>query len=75
MTPQNSPRPKRVSLTPAEFAQITGMKVKAVRVAIQNGEIAVTRLGNRLYIPVTEVSRLFGEEALGLIDALIADAA
>lgn len=77
MTPHyESPKPvKRVSLTPAEFAQITGMKVKAVRVAIHNDEIAVTRLGNRLYIPVTEVKRLFGEEALGLIANLVVDAA
>jgi len=77
MTPQNdSPkRVKRVSLTPAEFAQITGMKVKAVRVAIHNEQIAATPIGNRLYIPVTEVKRLFGEEALGLIANLVVDAA
>jgi hypothetical protein len=77
MTPHyESPnRVKRVSLTPAEFAQVTGMKVKAVRVAIHNDEIKVTRLGNRLYIPVTEVKRLFGAEALELIAPLAVDAA
>ena len=77
MTPQyESPkRMARVSLTPAEFAQVTGMKVKAVRVAIHNNEIKVTRLGNRLYIPVTEVKRLFGAEALELIAALVVEAA
>jgi hypothetical protein len=44
-------------------------------VAIHNDEIKVTRLGNRLYIPVTEVKRLFGAEALELIAALVVDAA
>jgi excisionase family DNA binding protein len=70
MTPHyESPnRVKRVSLTPAEFAQVTGMKVKAVRVAIHNNEINVTRLGNRLHIPITEVARLFGEAALARLD-------
>lgn len=77
MTSQNeSPkRVKRVTLTPAEFAQVTGMTVKAVRVAIHNGQVAATPIGNRLYIPITEIRRKFGEDAFNALDfdALLAD--
>lgn len=71
MTPETSPEraaatevnvldlSKRVSVTVAEFAEITGMKVKTVRRSITAGEISVTRIGHLLYIPVSEVRRLF----------------
>lgn len=50
---------KRVSVTVAEFAEITGMKVKTVRRAITDGELSVTRIGRLLYIPTSEIRRLF----------------
>lgn len=71
MTPETSPKraaanevneldlSKRVSVTVAEFAEITGMKVKTVRRSITAGEINVTRIGHLLYIPVSEIRRLF----------------
>lgn len=71
MTPETSPEraaanevneldlSKRVSVTVAEFAEITGMKVKTVRRNIAAEEITVTRIGHLLYIPVSEVRRLF----------------
>lgn len=78
MTPQDeSPvkRVKRAALSPALFAQATGMTVKAVRAAIQNKEIQATRIGHLLHIPVTEIKRKFGEEAFNALDldALLAD--
>lgn len=79
MTPHNeSPakRVKRAALSPALFAQATGMTVKAVRNAIKTEEIRATRIGHLLHIPVTEIKRKFGEEAFNALDldALLADA-
>lgn len=62
MTPDNT-SPERVAYTPAEFAEATGAKIKAVRRHIANGEIKATKLGNRFYIPATEITRLFGDAA------------
>lgn len=61
MTPDTT-SPERVAYTPAEFAEATGAKVKAVRQHIANGEIKAVKLGNRYYIPISEVSRLFGDK-------------
>ena len=55
--------PERVSLTPAEFANVTGAKIKAVRRHIASGELKAVRLGNLLYIPISEINRLFGDAA------------
>lgn len=62
MTPDTT-SPERVAYTPAEFAEIIGTNVKAVRQYIANGELKAVRLGTRLYIPVSERDRLFGDAA------------
>lgn len=62
MTPDTN-SPERVAYTPAEFAEAIGTNVKAVRQYISNGELKATRLGNRLYIPISERDRLFGGKA------------
>jgi predicted site-specific integrase-resolvase len=62
MTPDTT-SPERVAYTPAEFAEAIGTNVKAVRQYINTGQLKAVRLGNRLYIPVSEKDRLFGEAA------------
>lgn len=79
MTPQSeSPikRVKRAALSPALFAQATGMTVKAVRNAIKSGEIVAIRIGHLLHIPITEIERKFGQAAFNALDldALLAEA-
>lgn len=62
MTPDTT-SPERVAYTPAEFAEIIGTTVKAVRHYITIGQLKAVRLSNRLYIPVSEKERLFGDAA------------
>jgi excisionase family DNA binding protein len=54
--------PERVAYTPAEFAEAIGARVKTVRQHIANGEIRAEKLGNRFYIPASEVARIFGDK-------------
>jgi excisionase family DNA binding protein len=61
MTPDTN-SPERVAYTPAEFAEAIGARIKTVRKHIANGEIRAERIGNRLYIPASEVRRLFGDK-------------
>lgn len=61
MTPDTN-SPERVAYTPAEFAEAIGARIKTVRKHIANGEIRAEKLGNRFYIPASEVTRLFGDK-------------
>lgn len=61
MTPDTT-SPERVAYTPAEFADLIGARIKTVRKHIANGEIRAEKLGNRFYIPASEVTRLFGDK-------------
>lgn len=60
MTPDTN-SPERVAYTPAEFAELIGARIKTVRKHIANGELRAEKLGNRFYIPASEVARLFGD--------------
>ena len=55
--------PPRVSYTPAEFAQITGMKPDHVRRSIRSGDIKATKVGGIYFISAREIERLFGTAA------------
>ena len=55
--------PRRVAYTPAEFAQITGLKADQVRRQIRLGEIKAVKVGGLYCISRTEVERLFGVSA------------
>lgn len=61
MTPDTN-SPQRVAYTPAEFAELIGARIKTVRAHINNGEIRAEKIGQRLYIPASELDRLFGDK-------------
>ena len=59
MTPQTNLLKTRVALTPAEFAEVTGLKTEAVYRAIRDGKVKAEQFGRLYVIPVAEVHRLF----------------
>lgn len=54
----------RLALTVQEVARVTGTSVSAVRRAVDRNEIATTRLGHRILVPVEEVRRLLSPVAV-----------
>ena len=60
ITPRLDVDPRYVPGPPKRFAQAIGARIKTVRRHIANGEIRAEKLGNRYYIPASEVDRIFG---------------
>ena len=50
-------------LTVPQFAHATGITERAIRESLRRGELAGTRLGNRWYIPPSELMRLGAGDA------------
>ncbi len=51
---------KRISITVAETAEITGLSEPAVYRAVKKGEIEVKRLGGRILVLVEPLMKQFG---------------